>query len=85
MDFYTALSLDTLAMKDADGNLDLGNGTLLAKKVEAEMVEATAVATDSLTVRDREGSPTLGTAEIKTGETEIIVETGAVTEQSRLL
>lgn len=78
-DFYMALSLDTLLMKDTDGNLDLGDGTLLAKKVEVQ-----EIATDSITVRDREDSPTLGTAEIKAGETGVTVETEAVTEKSRI-
>lgn len=86
----TALSLDTLLMKDSDGNLDLGDGTLLAKKVEAETVEASAsvtapkMVTNSLSVGEDKDAPTLGTAEIKAGETEVTVETEAVTEQSRI-
>jgi hypothetical protein len=95
IDFYAALDLGNAVMLDADGNLslpkaslfvlDITADTVVAKDVNATNdVTAKGVVAGAVSIKNDEKAPTVGTATIAKGDTEVVVETEAVGKDSRI-
>jgi hypothetical protein len=77
-DFYTAFDIGSVIMKDAEGNINLGEGKVAAAEIEAlGMVKAKDIqAEENLQGSNLKlGESTRGQAVIKAGEKEVTIET----------
>ncbi len=82
IDFYLALNMNNLVYKDSLGNLDITNGKITAKDIEAlNSVKAVSIFADSLSLTD---SKTSGKGVIAKNTTEVIINTPYVDSASKI-